>query len=43
MDTDVSLRESMGDIFATITEKGQFYLNKAIQLVDFPESFVKSN
>lgn len=41
MDTDMSLRESMGDIFSTITEKGQFYLNKAIQLVDFPENLLK--
>lgn len=38
MDTDVPLRESMGDIFAPLTEKGEFYLNKAIQLVDFPKN-----
>lgn len=33
----MKFRESMGDIFASVTKLGQAHVNNALQMVDFPE------
>lgn len=38
MDQDMKFRESMGDVFASITQQGQAHVNKALPMVDFPEN-----
>lgn len=37
MDKNMKFRESMGDVFALVTKQGQAHVNKALQMVTFPE------